>query len=106
MFNFNIWILFLTLATNLFAVDPDTTIVIDSTSCNVRDSVHAPTGQSFVRCNNAVVKDTFPDVQIHEDVFIQAFITELPIEALDISILVRLTGLDIIPSYFLFLTPA
>lgn len=55
MFNFKIWILFLTLAASLFAVDPDTTIVIDSTSCNVRDSVHAPTGQSFVRRNDAVV---------------------------------------------------
>ena len=44
-------------------------------------------------------------LQIHEDAFIQTFITELPIEALDVSVLVGLTGLDIIPSYSLLLTP-
>jgi hypothetical protein len=53
--NYHIFSLFLTLAISLFAVDSDTAIVIDGTSCNVRDAVHAPTGQSFVRRNDAVV---------------------------------------------------
>ena len=44
-------------------------------------------------------------LQIHEDVFIQAFITEFPIEALDVSVLVGLARLDVIPSYSLFLAP-
>ena len=43
-------------------------------------------------------------LQIHENAFIQPFIAKLPVKALDVSVLVGLTGLDLIPSYSLFLT--
>ncbi len=55
-----IWVLFLSLVVHLFAVDPDAAIIIDSTSCNVRDVVHALTGQVFIRRTDAVVSGFEP----------------------------------------------
>ncbi len=44
----------------LFAVGSDVSIVIDSASCNVRNAVHAPTGQLFLQKTDAIISGFEP----------------------------------------------